>query len=491
MEELERRIAILQRKTQREKVARESAEKQLENYSLESYRANQKQKKRARELQFLVESSAQIATDKSLLELVAYYTEITQDYTESLFACYHIPNTSENTDSHRSERQLAKGWLEPDTLLPLISEQLPITNSSVNEQWLVCPVLPNIVVHEYELAWLLFLSFEFDNDRHGWFCFLNEDRYIDDDMLFVLNTSKEHIINGIKRKRMERNIQERNQELQRTVEQLQLTQNQLVQSEKMAVLGQMSAGIAHEINNPISFVKSNIHVLTDYWQDMHQWVTQLQLETQQGNSIDHARLSASLDTLDYQFLQDDVSELLKATSDGVKRVAELVADLKTFVHPGQDKMSKGNIKHCIENAINIASAGLSENTQIHLAVPDTLPELRYHEGKLQQVFINLLVNAGQAMPVEGGTVWIKGDQQNNCLIITVADDGCGMTQETIDKLFTPFFTTKPVGDGTGLGLSITYAILDSHQATIDVHSEVGQGTTFTLCFPLNTQHGLN
>jgi len=491
MEELERRIAMLQRKIQRERMARESAEKQLETYSLETYRANQKQKKRARELHYLVESSAQIATDKSLTDLAACYLEITQDYTDSLFACYHLPFLDQNDKSitqttgltEQTERQLNQGWLAANTLHPVISEHLPLWDESANEQWLVCPISPSVTIEGYDIAWLLFLWFTTDDNQHGWFCFLNQDRYIDEDMLFVLNTSKEHIVNGIKRKQMERNIRERNTELQQAIEQLQLTQKQLVQSEKMAVLGQMSAGIAHEINNPISFVKSNVQVLKDYWQDIDQWINDTQEQVANGAVMDQKQLAASLDTLDYQFIKEDVEEMLVSTTDGIKRVAELVADLKTFTHPGNDGMQRGSITPVIESAAKIASKGIPSNIEIHTEFDTSLPVIAHHSSKLQQVFINLIVNAGQAMQPNGGSIWIRCKATNTNLIVEVEDTGCGMDQAVIDKLFTPFFTTKPVGDGTGLGLSISYAILDSHNASISVDSVVGQGTTFTIAFP--------
>lgn len=490
MEESERRIAMLKRKIQREKMARETAEKQLETYSLETYRANQKQKKRARELYYLVESSAQIATDKSLTDLAACYLEITQNYTESLFACYHLPclnQKDESADQARGKtaRQLHRGWLPENTLLPVISEHFPAWDSAANEQWLVCPVSPCVTIENCEICWLIFLWFSTDDNQHGWFCFLNQDCYIDEDMLFVLNTSKEHIINGIKRKQMERNIRDRNDELQHTIEQLQLTQKQLIQSEKMAVLGQMSAGIAHEINNPISFVKSNVQVLKNYWQDIDQWINNTRQHVASGEVIDQQHLTDSLNALDYPFIKEDVDEMLVATSDGIKRVAELVADLKTFTHPGNDGMSHGNIATVIDSAAKIAGKGIPGNIKIHTSFATSLPDIAYHNGKLQQVFINLIVNAAQAMQPEGGTIWIRGKATSSNVIVEVEDSGCGMEQAVIDKLFTPFFTTKPVGDGTGLGLSISYAILNSHNASVSVESCVGKGTTFIITFPLN------
>ncbi len=303
-------------------------------------------------------------------------------------------------------------------------------------------------------------------------------------MLYVLNTSKEHLLNGLKRQLMGARILRRNTQLQESVEQLKIAQGQLVQSEKMAVLGQLSAGVAHEINNPVSYVKSNLQVLQEYWQDIDHCQKSLIEKIENKDSISKEAFTESLADIDYDFIQEDGRDILNSALEGIERVKEIVADLKTFTHQGSKSFIATDIEECIESAAKMAASSISNTTKINTQIQESLPPIMANSGQIQQVFINLLVNADHAMQPKGGVITISGYQSENKLIFEVSDTGKGMDEQTVKKLFTPFFTTKPVGVGTGLGLSVSYAIIESHQATIGVNSVPDEGTTFIISFPI-------
>lgn len=315
-------------------------------------------------------------------------------------------------------------------------------------------------------------------------CFFSDKEFIDEDMLYVLNTSKEHLLNGLKRQLMGARILRRNTQLQESVEQLKIAQGQLVQSEKMAVLGQLSAGVAHEINNPVSYVKSNLQVLQEYWQDIDHCQKSLIEKIENKDSISKEAFTESLADIDYDFIQEDGRDILNSALEGIERVKEIVADLKTFTHQGSKSFIATDIEECIESAAKMAASSISNTTKINTQIQESLPPIMANSGQIQQVFINLLVNADHAMQPKGGVITISGYQSENKLIFEVSDTGKGMDEQTVKKLFTPFFTTKPVGVGTGLGLSVSYAIIESHQATIGVNSVPDEGTTFIISFPI-------
>ncbi len=253
---------------------------------------------------------------------------------------------------------------------------------------------------------------------------------------------------------------------------LKATQAQLLQSEKMASIGQLAAGVAHEINNPIGYVYANFNTLSGYVTDL--------LAVAQGGGTSSGTSSAK--ALDLDFLSEDLPDLLRETRDGLDRVTKIVRDLKDFSRVDtSDAWESADLVAGLESTLNIVQNEVKYKATIdRQLVP--LPAVCCRPSEINQVFMNLLVNAAQAI-AERGVIRLACGFDDEQVWLEVTDTGRGMTAEVRNRIFEPFFTTKPVGQGTGLGLSLSYTIVQKHHGRIDVDSEVGRGTTFRVTLP--------
>ncbi|MFB9886377.1 ATP-binding protein [Balneatrix alpica] len=296
---------------------------------------------------------------------------------------------------------------------------------------------------------------------------------------------------------LEAKVQERTQELrsenqqkQTLIEQLKDTQAQLIQSEKMASIGQLSAGIAHEINNPLAYISANVEALGGYVQDLCRLLELYQAFLEQHPELNHEELDSLSQEIDLPFLLADLPSLIEDSKDGIRRVKRIIDDLRSFSRSGQQDWDYANLNACIDSSLNIAHNVLKHQARV---VKDyaTLPEVYCVASLLNQVILNLLINAGQALsqlPAGSGEIRISTGQTSDSAYIRIQDNGCGIEQEHLSRIFEPFFTTKPVGQGTGLGLSMSYAIMEKHGGRIEVESCPGQGSTFILWLPLHPVH---
>ena len=354
-----------------------------------------------------------------------------------------------------------------------------------------------------------------------------------------------------------------NRDLKEVNSKLSDAQSKLIQSEKLASIGQLAAGVAHEINNPIGFIFSNFGTLEQYLEDLFQMLDAYeQAEASVSDSAALARIRSLKADLDIDYLKEDIPNLMRESRDGIQRVRKIVQDLKDFsrvdarqewesvdLHAGIDstlnivnneiKYKADVVKHygalpevqCLPSELNqvfmnllvnaahaitaergtiTISTGV-EGTNVWVEVADTgagidstlnivnneikykadvvkhygaLPEVQCLPSELNQVFMNLLVNAAHAITAERGTITISTGVEGPNVWVEVADTGAGIAQENLKRIFDPFFTTKPVGKGTGLGLSLSYGIVQKHSGRMEVHSELGVGTRFKITLPL-------
>jgi signal transduction histidine kinase len=264
---------------------------------------------------------------------------------------------------------------------------------------------------------------------------------------------------------------------------LEAAQNQLLQSEKMAAIGQLAAGVAHEINNPIGFISSNLQSLQDYSHKLLQLTDFYEKVVQKVASEKLYQVQRQKwQQLQYEFIKADLPELLSETCEGVERVAVIVRNLKSFSHVDDSDWQYANLITGLENTIKIANNQLKYKVQLHRDYQADLPELYCQPMQLNQVFLNLLVNAAQAIE-EKGDIYLSVSADDTEIRLAFRDTGCGIAPENLKRLFEPFFTTKPVGSGTGLGLSLSWSIVQKHQGRIEVSSTPGVGTTFTVILP--------
>lgn len=289
---------------------------------------------------------------------------------------------------------------------------------------------------------------------------------------------------------IEDELKERKEELTLTLEQLKNSQAQLVQSEKMASIGQLASGVAHEINNPSGYVSSNLKTLADYQTELgtaiinyRELVNGIKTNTNNTSTISKKveQIIALEDEMDMDYVLEDVDELIKESREGIDRIKQIVLDLKDFAHPGNDKMKDVDINKGINSTLNVVHNELKYKVTVKKELGD-LPMIKGYPQQLNQVFMNIIVNAAQAIE-EKGDIRIATTPDNGGVQIMISDTGSGIPKDHIPKLFDPFFTTKEVGQGTGLGLNVVYNIVKKHNGTIDVKSKPGKGTTFLIRIP--------
>lgn len=291
------------------------------------------------------------------------------------------------------------------------------------------------------------------------------------------------------RKRAEQLLEDKSRELyssfydlQQAHQNLKQQQKQLVSAERMASLGVMAAGIAHEINNPIGFISSNLNTIKETFNDIQDFVEVLeQLLDISPNDKTANKIRELLDKFDIAYLLEDFDELEKETQDGLNRVKQIIADLKSFAREDSGDMQQLDVNDCLRGALNILNNQLKYHAVVDVCYGE-LPFIKGFYGKLSQVFINLIANANQAIE-DQGNIQITTCFDDGKVLVAITDDGPGIQQDHLDQLFTPFFTTKPVGEGTGLGLSISLGVVEEHGGTIEVSSTPGNGACFTVVIP--------
>jgi signal transduction histidine kinase len=491
IKELERRLEVIERKAAREKKARFLAEQQLEKYSREIYETNQSLQaslansmKKQANLEFLSKASDEVISEHSLKELIFNSVELIGNFFSAERGLFVITNAGVPEQLDNSQIWFKEnGWHLDKELLLSATEYLPLAADEVLQSWMVSPIDLECSEKLADVNWMVYANFELLNARKAWIVFLSSAEYIDEESLFVLDTSKGHLLNGIRRRLSEVRTLERTNQLQDSVSRLEKAKSQLIQSEKMASLGQLAAGVAHEINNPIGFIRSNMEMLLDYlvaYRDLHKGIEQ---HISVSNSLNIKSFKELCDTADIDYIENESFDLLQSNIDGIDRIKDIVDSLKTFSHSGDSTFCEMSIVDCIEGSLKIAWNVLKYQHKVENKLTHSLPLINGNTGQLQQVFVNLFVNAADAME-EGGVLSITSKLNDDSVIIRVSDTGIGMDKKTIEQLFTPFFTTKAVGVGTGLGLSVSYAIIEAHNAKINVSSVKGKGTTFELSFLL-------
>ncbi|UCV07504.1 hemerythrin domain-containing protein [Dechloromonas denitrificans] len=287
-----------------------------------------------------------------------------------------------------------------------------------------------------------------------------------------------------RRERAEAELLRRNSELTRLNEQLSTAREQLAQSEKLASIGQLAAGVAHEINNPIGYVYSNIGALEKYIGSLFRILQAYQAVEPDGTTEQGALLGALRQEIDLNFLREDIPLLMDESKEGITRVKKIVQDLKDFSRvDSSQSWQRVNLHQGIDSTINIVASEIKYKADVVKHYGD-LPEVECLPSQLNQVFLNLLVNAAHAMGPEHGSITITTGVSGDSVWLEFADTGSGIPESIRQKIFDPFFTTKPVGKGTGLGLSLSYGIVRNHHGSIELESEVGKGSTFRITLPI-------
>lgn len=263
---------------------------------------------------------------------------------------------------------------------------------------------------------------------------------------------------------------------------------QTLQQEKLASIGQLAAGVAHEINNPTGYVKSNISAMQRYWTSIKELISGAENLVSDNADLDERKASwAELcEEHDLEFLLEDVDGLLKECREGTQRIEDIVRSLKNFARADSSEAVKFDLNECIENSLKLAQNELKYKAEIDIQL-SSLPEVTGQPGAISQVILNLLVNAAQAIE-DHGRIKLNSWADEENAFVEVTDTGAGIPPEIQNRLFDPFFTTKEVGVGTGLGLAVSHGIVETHKGEITFCSKLGEGTTFNVRIPINAEH---
>ncbi len=289
-----------------------------------------------------------------------------------------------------------------------------------------------------------------------------------------------------------------NSELARALDEIRNTQAHMVHTEKMASIGQLAAGVAHEINNPVGFVGSNLNTLAEYQSDLSLLIQEYRkLMRELKESPDAGKCESILEQvqqietlendLDVDYLITDTNDLIEESIEGTDRIKKIVADLKDFAHPGEDKLKPSDINKNLESTLNVVWNELKYKATVTKDFGE-LPYIICNPHQLNQVFMNILVNAAQAIEKQG-EIAISTRAVDDAVEIKFRDTGSGIEPKSVGRIFDPFFTTKEVGKGTGLGLHLAYNIIKKHNGSVNVESELGVGTTFTIRLPVSENGG--
>lgn len=495
--ELEKKVEVLERSILRERKARKKAEELLELRSQEIYLSNQEleaqnieAKLKQMQLSFLTGLSADIWSAESVNNVVQIFLRRAGEFLDKAYCVFFQIEQDANSDLSK------KGLIfynSPSTETTIqtqltgivdhfnLKQIVTIIEQGNSESQLI--EMTELVDEESALNYCFLVPLFNINKSRGIACFIfHKEQEIDVYKLQTMESSRSMLTVAIQRKLAAISLQNRYKELKQTYEKLDDTQKQLVQSERMASIGQLAAGVAHEINNPIGFIVSNQETLDEYVETISQLLSLNLGMIQNPDDIKQhlIKLKQFWQDEDIDFIREDLSQLLNASQNGLKRVQEIVSGLKSFSHADTKAFEPINLNECLEDSIQLVWNELKYDCEI---VKDFCPSpiVNGNSGQLQQVFVNMLVNAKQAMD-KGGKIEICTKRKNDLIELSIADSGSGISKENVEKLFTPFFTTKAVGVGTGLGLSISYGILQDHDATIEVDSELDKGTTFVLKF---------
>jgi len=471
-------VDLLTKALNREKMARAALEVLLEKQNKKKFEINKKllesyENARIREiqLQFIAFLSKSNISGKSIDEILKYFVHNISLLLENASACI----------IKRKKNEIVEAWhkKENENEWRAISySDIEIDFEYKDTQWSMVECknkyINTLLVSHYQLC----VGFNYKENDDVIIIIGGDHFCYGDDFKQTLDIAAKQCSAILQQRLTDVESSYNYQKLQKTMTVLKATQNQLVHSERMASLGTLAAGVAHEINNPLSYLTSNLEVLSEYIETLS-----IQINYQNKGCETNLNNVERLNQQKAQEVLDDLPSLQAACIDATKRIEEIVSSLRSFSRKDDKEKKSIEISGPIKAALEIVKSQSQHKYEIEEIYQHKSSLLLGDFGQLQQVFINFIINALHSMP-DGGKVTIGTALKSNTLQVSIKDQGHGIPKEHISRIFEPFFTTKKVNKGTGLGLSVSYSIIKSHGANIEINSKEGEGTEFLITFPL-------
>lgn len=486
--ELEARVNSLERQLKRQKLARKSAEAFLETYSQDAYLANQAlrkslqaSKQRERELLYLSRSASQLGANSTVASFIYSALESAVEFCQaSCGKAIIVKNGKVIMGNDDKVLTPDRGWVEASALSSLILDELPLMLTESYSHWCVNAVeRPDVECEARVIHFMHRLS----GDEFAWLALLTPDDNLEEETLYVLDTTKHYLNFGLRDKDKSHQLSSQKAAISSMEKDRKHLEERLVSADKMAMLGQLAAGIAHEINNPIGYVRSNTAVAKDIFNDYQSALDQIgDLCRDAGGHI-----AETFQKLEKDFsLEDsakDIAEMFEESSEGIERIIDIVKALRSFSYPSSGNQADISATEAMQTAIKLTNNLHRYKNTVKFNAPEHDILFKGNAGQIQQVLVNFLTNAIYAT-AQGKSITLGIEVDGPKVRLIVEDEGEGMSPEVLNKIFTPFFTTKPPGDGTGLGMSISLTIVEEHNGTVDIYSTEGVGTRVVVTFPI-------
>lgn len=469
---LEQEVAHLKRRLEREKKARESAEQLLDDYAKKTFIANEKLRDavaevehKQQEIEFFVKSTTESTSAESNQTLVESLLGLCATFTDAKFAASFYTNNGMQCESPRVIRNSFN-----TTQITDIEQLIPFDTEGLLPYWciqeLTSPEADNLS------TWLVYSNFHYVDGVDGWLAMLIDSAAIDEEKLYVLDAHIAQLRHSLEKL----NDKSDTEQIDGLKVELSDARKQLTIADRMSSLGLLASGVAHEINNPLAFISANNRYLKQALLPAINGLKQIaeQYEgTVAGDAIQNNNLVR---------LEETIAEVLQDNMDGIDRLSKISDSLRKFVHTGADELSAVNVNDVVSNVVKMASFSKQNSQRIDVDYANGNANVNANLGELEQVLLNITINALHATETSG-SVNISVNEQDDSVCIHVKDNGVGISKENMAKIFSPFFTTKEVGKGTGLGLAISKSIVEAHGGSLEVESELGQGTCFTIALP--------
>ncbi|WP_394221581.1 sensor histidine kinase [Alteromonas gracilis] len=472
-------VARLKRRLERERKARQSAESLLDDYAKKTYLANEKLRdaivystEKQAEIEFLVKSTQEHKNSSSRQTFVESLLDLCFEFTSASYATCLFSRHGE-----LESNPLVKGKLSALDGDIHIAHLIPISIDSIINSWCIQEVPVNECAHKGKrTVWFVYSNFAYDQSRLGWIGLLIETPTIEEGMLFILDTHLAQLRMGLEKLNMDKSAEQKFKLSSKLQEELIDVKKQLAIADRMSSLGVLASGVAHEINNPLAFISANNKYLKKTLSDLF-----ASLNALSDSSSQDANIQSMLSKLEN--IEQNVNEVLQDNLEGIERLSNISDSLRTFVYRGETELTPVDLNELASHAAKIASYSKQYKHTLRLELFEGKAMVNANRGELEQVVLNIIINALHATSKNNGSVVVSVGASDGSFFVSIKDSGVGISEENLEKIFSPFFTTKPVGEGTGLGLAISKNIIDAHNGTLAVESTENVGTCFTITMP--------